>query len=479
MSGWEGFTTVIGTVLGSVAFPGVGTFVGGMIGRELGRDHPAPPQVPDGGHSMTPDDFKKLWGLDAIPPGGAGQQDKGKAADAANASTEETARALARLAELDAKTQATLKEIENAGEEGRKALDEIQKSIDDKMKELGPRMNTEEGRKEFREFIIEKLTKAKEVIAKNNQLAEDKAREAAELTKGYGAIGPDGGHKPLPETIPAGNTGPSGSGGSGGGGSTGGGDAPTTPAAAPPAGTATATGMPFGSGMPFGGGMPMPSMPSMGGGGMPGIGDPLGGLSGLGGLGSGSDLPKVEDAASHSTDDKGSSTPGVTDPGTTDGKGGDHKGGEPKVTDGTTQPASATGGTDTGATTDTTTHTGAKAWSIELPDQSTATARNAIGADVTKDVLTGTAVADAYLKKDITLPPVGTPIIDSVSPSLLKAGDVGMWKDHYVMSLGDGKVWVSGQVQKLESLSSGPDFLGWFDPTAKPAGNSAGEPSVK
>lgn len=477
MSGWEGFTTVIGTVLGSVAFPGVGTFVGGMIGRELGRDTPTPPP-PGGGHSLTPDEFKKMYGLDAIPAGGAGQQDKGKAAEAAAASADETARALARLAELDAKTQATLKEIENAGEEGRKALDEIQKSIDDKMTELGPRMNTEEGRKEFREFIIEKLTKAKEVIAKNNQLAEEKAREAAELTKGYGDVGANGdGHKG-PDSRQIGYGGPDGTGGGdSGGGKSGGGDASTAPASAPPAGTATATGMPFGSGMPFGGGMPMPSMPGMGGGGMPGIGDPLGGLSGLSGLGSGSDLPKVEDAASHSTDDKGSSLPGVTDPGT-DNKGGDHKGGEPKVTDGTTEPASATGGADHGGvgTTDPA-PTGAKAWSIDLPDNSTTTARNAIGAEVTKDVLSGTAVADAYSKKDITLPPVGTPIIDSVSPSMLKSGDVGMWKDHYVMALGDGKVWVSGQVQKLESLTSGPDFLGWFDPTAKSAG--AGETSVK
>lgn len=474
MSGWEGFTTVIGTVLGSVAFPGVGTFVGGMIGRELGRDH-TPPPAPSGGHSMTPDEFKKMYGLDAIPPGGAGQQDKGKAAEAANASTEETARALARLAELDEKTQATLKEIENAGEEGRKALDEIQKSIDDKMKELGPRMNTEEGRKEFREFIIEKLTKAKEVIAKNNQLAEEKAREAAELTKGYGEVGANG---EGPEARQVGNGGSGNSGGGDtGGGTSGGGDNPSTaPAAGPPAGTATATGMPFGSGMPFGGGMPMPSMPGMGGGGIPGIGDPLGGLSGLSGLGSGSDsgLPKVEDTA-NSTEDKGADTPGVTDPGTDDTKPGDPKGDEPKVTDGTTQPASTT--EHGGSTTDAAAPTGAKAWSIDLPDNSTTTARNAIGADVTKDVLSGTAVADAYLKKDITLPAVGTPIIDSVSPSLLKAGDVGMWKDHYVTALGDGKVWVSGQVQKLDSLSSGPDFLGWFDPTAKSPG--AGETSVK
>jgi hypothetical protein len=64
-------------------------------------------------------------------------------------------------------------------------------------------------------------------------------------------------------------------------------------------------------------------------------------------------------------------------------------------------------------------------------------------------------------------------VTEPVPPTQLKAGDVGMWKDHLVMALGNGKVLVSGQVQPLESVSSGPDFLGWFDPTATTAGSPA------
>ncbi|MHA0290047.1 hypothetical protein ACXYX3_26885 (plasmid) [Mycobacterium sp. C3-094] len=63
---------------------------------------------------------------------------------------------------------------------------------------------------------------------------------------------------------------------------------------------------------------------------------------------------------------------------------------------------------------------------------------------------------------------------EPIPPTKLQAGDVGMWKDHQVMALGNGKVLVSGQEQPLESVSSGPDFLGWFDPTATQRGADNG-----
>jgi hypothetical protein len=34
-----------------------------------------------------------------------------------------------------------------------------------------------------------------------------------------------------------------------------------------------------------------------------------------------------------------------------------------------------------------------------------------------------------------------------------------------VMALGNKQVLVNGQVQPQESVGSGPDFLGWIDPT--------------
>jgi len=109
----------------------------------------------------------------------------------------------------------------------------------------------------------------------------------------------------------------------------------------------------------------------------------------------------------------------------------------------------------------------AKSTDVQLPDNSVTEARTAQAAEAVRSALNGTPVAEAWQQAaGVTLPPAGTPVTDPVPPTQLKAGDVGMWKDHLVMALGDGKVLVSGQVQPLESVSSGPDFLGWFDPTA-------------
>jgi hypothetical protein len=48
------------------------------------------------------------------------------------------------------------------------------------------------------------------------------------------------------------------------------------------------------------------------------------------------------------------------------------------------------------------------------------------------------------------------------------------------MALGDGKVLVNGQVQPQDSLGSGPDFLGWIDPTkhAAPPAPAAPPPAA-
>ena len=59
--------------------------------------------------------------------------------------------------------------------------------------------------------------------------------------------------------------------------------------------------------------------------------------------------------------------------------------------------------------------------------------------------------------------------MNPIPPTKLQAGDVGVWQDHLVMALGNGKVLVSGQVQPLASVGSSPDFLGWMDPSAQAA----------
>jgi hypothetical protein len=234
--------------------------------------------------------------------------------------------------------------------------------------------------------------------------------------------------------------------------------------------------------MPPMGGMPMPSMPmpSFGGGGMP-IGDPLSPLSGLGGLG-----PKITDpGADHSGDDGGHSKVTDTGPHGDSPSGHDSGAAGEKPAGDTTQPTDATtpagdhhGGDDSAAVPAAATGPGNdKPTDVRLPDGSTAHAPNPQAATALRAALTGASVSDAYQQAGITLPPPGSPVLDPVPPGQLKAGDVGVWKDHIVMALGDGKVLVSGQVQPQSSVGSGPDFLGWMEPTKPQHGDQPGSAS--
>lgn len=92
-------------------------------------------------------------------------------------------------------------------------------------------------------------------------------------------------------------------------------------------------------------------------------------------------------------------------------------------------------------------------------------ARSAEGAAAVAAAIGGVTVAEAYERQGIPLPLVGTQVADPVTADALQAGDVGMRAGDFVMALGDGDALVSGQIQSVESVSSGPGFLGWFDPT--------------
>ncbi|WP_232538318.1 hypothetical protein [Mycobacterium intracellulare] len=102
-----------------------------------------------------------------------------------------------------------------------------------------------------------------------------------------------------------------------------------------------------------------------------------------------------------------------------------------------------------------------------LPAATTADARSAQGATAALAALNGLPVAEAWHQAGVTVPPPGTPVTSPIPPTLLKAGDIGVCKDHLVMALGTSKVLVSGQVQPLTSVDSDPDFLGWMDPSVE------------
>lgn len=104
--------------------------------------------------------------------------------------------------------------------------------------------------------------------------------------------------------------------------------------------------------------------------------------------------------------------------------------------------------------------------SVKLPDGTTVAAASAALARAGRSVLAGANINDAYQQAGISLSAPGTPVSSPVSPSQLVFGDVGQFTDHRVLALGGGKVWVNGQVSPLDQLDTGPNFLGWEHPAA-------------
>lgn len=440
------------------------------IQRILGLDNP-PAQPPPANPAPPPAPANTDPRLNnPPPPDPAGGPDPaepaGKAADAETADGKQVQAILDELAGLDKSSATTLDEIHAAGVEGRKQLDSIQTDVETKIQQLGPQLNTPQGQQQLRDFLKEKLAAAKKIIDQHIADAEDAARKTHESINKYSGIGtdtkpdtaPDGAADPPAASPPPAATEPA---------------AAVGPAAAAPAAPMMSPmggmpGMPMGGGMPGMGGIPMPSF----GGGTPGMGggDPFS---------DGQGAPHGQPTGFHDQ---------PADSGTgSDAKAADFH--EPKAdqTDGSsqnsdsghssdpsTQPATSPDSSSAQHNTDTLTgaHDDSKGADVKLPDGSVAHARNSQEAIAARAAVGGATVGDAYKSAGVDLPPAGTPVTDPLPPTQLKAGDVGVWKDHLVMALGDGKVLVNGQVQPQDSLGSGPDFLGWIDPT-KHAGTPA------
>jgi Domain of unknown function (DUF4226) len=196
----------------------------------------------------------------------------------------------------------------------------------------------------------------------------------------------------------------------------------------------------------------------------PGLGGGLDGLAGLpmtaapvAGLASGLDNPPRRDDADNGQDSKDGggkeSTPddtgSVNDKGTKHDPAGTH---DPQPAPPPAQPSAT--GPDPSPT------------AVRLPDGSTADAATPAAAQAVRACLAGTPLDVAYRQAGVPLPPPGTPVTAPIDPSQLVAGDVGMFKDHYVVALGTAKALKDGQVVPLASISSSPDFLGWLRPSA-------------
>ncbi|ART74240.1 hypothetical protein BTO20_36950 (plasmid) [Mycobacterium dioxanotrophicus] len=408
-----------------------------------------------------------------VPPEGV----EGPAAEAAKEEARRVGEMLEQLVELDS-AGISAEEVAAAGEVGRQELEDIRADVTAKIEQMKAdgSLYTVEGQKTLMDFVKTRLEEARTIIEKAAADSEDKAAVSQENATKYSGVGT------APDSAD-------------GGGSGGGNEAPAEADSAQGEAQTNPAGM---LGQPgLGMGMPMGGLPGFGGGGggLPGFG----GGGGLPGFGGGGGLPTgfMDPLASTLAGFSDQKPPEEAGPEFTDDKAGQDEEAAPDFTEGdaTTESASegesdSEEGEEESAQTQAaaadqagqqaqTVEPATKSTDVQLPDNSVTEARTPQGAEAVRAALNGAPVAEAWQQAaGVTLPPPGTPVTDPVPPPQLKAGDVGMWKDHQVMALGSGKVLVSGQVQPLESVSSGPDFLGWFDPTAAKSGSPAAAPAA-
>lgn len=104
---------------------------------------------------------------------------------------------------------------------------------------------------------------------------------------------------------------------------------------------------------------------------------------------------------------------------------------------------------------------------VKRPDGSSATAVSPAVASAASAHLGGASIEDAYKAAGITLPPPGTQIKDTLpSLSLAQVGDLAVFKDKYVMLLGDNKVYLDGQEQPVSALAKLTGFMAFCHPPA-------------
>jgi hypothetical protein len=118
---------------------------------------------------------------------------------------------------------------------------------------------------------------------------------------------------------------------------------------------------------------------------------------------------------------------------------------------------------------------------VTLPDGRVVTAPDDKIATAMRSVLSGTSVPDAFNAVDLRLPPPGTPVIDPADPAHLDPGSLAQFQSRPpVMAMGDGKIWLDGQLQPTGALGSSSDFLGWSKPPtqASPQTAAAAPPSA-
>jgi hypothetical protein len=112
---------------------------------------------------------------------------------------------------------------------------------------------------------------------------------------------------------------------------------------------------------------------------------------------------------------------------------------------------------------------------VSMPDGSSVTAGDAHRAAAIRAVMNGSSVTAGYADQNVQIPPPGTPVTHPVDRNSLAPGDYAQFASKApVMFMGNGKIWLDGQLQPVGALKSSPDFLGWTQP---PVSTGAGVPA--
>ena len=416
----------------------------------------------------------------------------GRAADAAKRVDDALAKNKTALAEADEELVDAVLGAKTGSDQGKAQLQALQTSLIDQIHKLGPTLDTPAGQQQLNDYLQSKTQEILGIVKSSGMDAESKADVLDALSQRYDAV-KDSAGTGSGQTDPAASAGSGqtngGTGGSAGApppadvGASGGGD----PLASDPllnglasdplmGGLGGLAGPAMGalSGLPGAMGSMMPGTGGLGGGG--GLGD-LGGAIGGAIKEAASARPDPADAlkddplgtkpenAEHSADEKNDETP-ATDEGNKDEGKKDASATDPaaaKPAEGAQpQPIAAETGQVPPAQP-------APDVSVKLPDGSTVAADNPQLAHAGRLVLGGASFDDAAGQSQITVLPPGAPVNEPVSPSQLKMMDYAQFTDHRVMALGNGSVWLNGQVTPVEEMPTGPNFLGWARPQIQTA----------
>ncbi|KUH91836.1 DUF4226 domain-containing protein [Mycobacterium sp. IS-1556] len=430
----------------------------------------APPAAPGQGSAPADDGFS------------------GRAAEASQRVDEALAKNTTALAEADEELVDAVLGAKTGSDEGKAQLQALQAALVDQIHKLGPTLDTPAGQQQLNDFLQSKTQEILGIVKSSGMDAESKAEVLDALAQRYDAVKDSAGTGGV-STDPAADGG-SGQTGGGTGGSAG---------ATPPADAGAGAGDPLASDPLLSGLASDPLMAGLGGlagpamgalSGLPGaMGSMMPGMGGFGGGGGLGDLGgaiggAIKEATSRTADDPAetlkddplAAKPESPEQGSADEKSddaaaadGDAKGApvsEPaaaKPAEGEQpQPVAAETGQVPPA------QPGPDV-SVKLPDGSTVTADNPQLAHAGRLVLEGASLDDAAGQAQITVLPPGAPVNEPVSPSQLKLMDYAQFTDHRVMALGNGKVWLNGQVTPVEEMPTGPNFLGWARPQVQTA----------